>query len=115
MLSRAELQELVLEGEIDTIDVAFTDLYGRLVGKRYDAGFFLEDALENGVHACDYLLTVDIGMEPVAVYAFANWEKGYGDVRLVAHLATLPRPSFRARTALSLGDVTAAGRQGRVG
>ncbi|MCP3919911.1 MAG: glutamine synthetase [bacterium] len=115
MLSRAELQELVLEGEIDTIDVAFTDLYGRLVGKRYDAGFFLEDALENGVHACDYLLTVDIGMEPVAGYAFANWEKGYGDVHLVPDLTTLRRLSFRERTALVLCDVTDASTHAPVG
>ncbi len=47
--------------------LAFTDLYGRLVGKRFDAGFFL-DSIDDGTHVCDYLLTVDIDMEPVPGY-----------------------------------------------
>jgi glutamine synthetase len=105
MLSRSELEELVKTGEIDTVDVAFTDHYGRLVGKRYDASFFLEDALGGGSHACDYLLTVDVDMNPVAGYAFANWEKGFGDVHLVPDLKTLRRLSWREKTALILCDV----------
>ena len=40
-----------------------------------------------GTHACDYLFTVDMEMEPVPGYAFANWDKGYGDVHLVARSA----------------------------
>ena len=32
--------ELIESGEIDTVIVAFTDHYGRLMGKRFDAGFF---------------------------------------------------------------------------
>ena len=35
------------------------------MGKRFDADFFLESAVEDGTHACDYLLTVDMEMEPV--------------------------------------------------
>jgi len=108
MLSRAELERLSETGEIDTVDVAFTDHYGRLVGKRYDAGFFVEDALSGGSHACDYLLTVDVGMNPMPGYAFANWEKGYGDLHLVPDLATLRRLSWRERTALVLCDVVSA-------
>ena len=41
MLSLEELSEKVSAGEIDTVLVAFPDLYGRLMGKRNDAGFFL--------------------------------------------------------------------------
>jgi glutamine synthetase len=105
MLTLPELEELVRTGEIDTVDVAFTDHYGRLLGKRYDASFFLDDALTGGSHACDYLLTTDVDMNPVAGYAFANWETGFGDVHLIPDLDTLRRLSWREKTALVLCDV----------
>lgn len=40
MLSLEELEELVKREEIDTVLMVFTDLYGRFMGKRYDAEFF---------------------------------------------------------------------------
>ena len=79
MLTLDALSRLVAEERIDTVAVVFPDLYGRLMGKRVDADFFLEHVAESGTHACNYLLTVDMEMEPVTGYAFANWEKGYGD------------------------------------
>ncbi len=105
MLTVGELRGLVESGEVDTIDVAFPDLYGRLVGKRFDAEFFLDDALESGTHACDYLLTVDMDMNPVEGYASASWEQGYGDLHLVPDMASLRRLSWRDRTAFVLCDV----------
>jgi glutamine synthetase len=105
MLSLEELQEAVADERVETVIVAFTDLYGRLVGKRYDAEFFLESAALQGSHACDYLLTVDMGMEPVGGYAFANWEKGYGDFHLQPDLGTLRTAAWLDRTALVLCDV----------
>jgi glutamine synthetase len=74
------------------------------MGKRLDARFFL-DTFDAGVHACDYLLTVDMEMEPVAGYTFANWEKGYGDVHLVPDAGTLRVASWLDRTAIVLCDV----------
>lgn len=68
MLSVANLEEKVQTGEIDTVIVGMTDMYGRMVGKRYDAGFFLESALEEGTHACSYLLATDMDMETVPGY-----------------------------------------------
>ncbi|WP_436794095.1 glutamine synthetase family protein [Actinospongicola halichondriae] len=81
--------------------MAFPDLYGRLVGKRLDAAFFLEDPA-GGTHACDYLFTVDMEMEPVDGYAFTDWEQGYGDVHLVPDLATLRICSWLDRTVMVL-------------
>ncbi len=101
----SELRRLVQDGEIDTVVVGFTDHYGRLMGKRFDAEFFVADALDHGTHACDYLLTVDMEMEPVPGYRFANWELGYGDVHLVPDLATLCRAGWSERTALVLCDI----------
>ncbi len=105
MLQLGELEEKVGKGEISTVLVAFSDLYGRLMGKRFDAEFFLEQVAEEGAHACDYLLTVDMEMEPVAGYRFANWERGYGDVHLVPDLATLRVASWLDGTAMVLCDV----------
>ncbi|MAG94074.1 MAG: glutamine synthetase [Planctomycetaceae bacterium] len=105
MLSRDELAESVADGAIDTIVVAFSDLYGRLMGKRFDARFFLEQTAEHGTHACDYLLTVDMEMEPVPGYRFANWELGYGDFHLVPDFETLRRADWLERSAIILCDV----------
>lgn len=105
MLSLDQLHELVGRGEIDTVILGFTDHYGRLVGKRYDAEMFVDEAWQSGTHGCDYLLTVDMEMEPVPGYRFANWELGYGDFHLVPDLHTLRVASWLDRTALVLCDV----------
>jgi glutamine synthetase len=105
MLTREGLSGLVERGEIETVLAVFPDLYGRLLGKRLDAGFFLEEVADGGTHACDYLLTIDMEMEPVSGYAFAGWEQGYGDVHLVPDLATLRVASWLDRTALVIADV----------
>ncbi len=105
MLSVDELQTLHDSGEIDTVIVGFTDHYGRLMGKRFDSGFFLEEGVSSGTHACDYLLTVDVEMEPVPGYTFASWQMGYGDFHLVPDMATLRVASWLPRTALVLCDL----------
>ncbi len=105
MLSLQQLKEHVQSETIDTIVVAFTDHYGRLMGKRFDAEFFLESAVEDGTHGCDYLLTTDMEMEPVPGYDFANWELGYGDFHLVPDLSTLRQASWLDRTAMVMCDV----------
>ncbi len=103
MLTVNELGSAVAEGAIDTVILAVPDLYGRLMGKRLDASFFLDD-VAGGTHVCDYLFTVDMGMEPVPGYAFANWERGYGDMHLVPDLGTLRRVSWLDRTGLVICD-----------
>ena len=105
MLELSELSARVAENEIDTVITAFPDHYGRLVGKRYDAEFFLEETAEHGTHACNYLLTVDMEMEPVQGYKFANWEAGYGDFHLVPDMASLRMASWLDRTAMVICNV----------
>ena len=100
-----QLRDRVADGTIDTVIVGFTDHYGRTMGKRFDAPFFLESCASDGTHGCDYLLTVDMEMEPVEGYAFANWEKGYGDVHLVPDLDTLRPAGWTTDTAIVLCDV----------
>jgi glutamine synthetase len=105
LLDVTSLEQAVAEDSIDTVIVAFTDHYGRLHGKRFDAGFFLEHTVASGTHGCDYLLTVDMEMNPVDGYRFANWELGYGDFHLVPDLTTLRVASWLPGTAVVLCDV----------
>ena len=103
MLSVDELRTAVDEGSIDTVILALPDPYGKLMGKRLDASFFLTD-VARGTHACDYLFTVDMEMEPVTGYEFSSWDLGYGDVHLTPDLATLRKLSWLDRTALVICD-----------
>ena len=105
MLSVKELQSAADDGTIDTIVTAFTDMQGRLFGKRIQAEYFLEEVLEDGVEGCDYLLALDMEMDPVPGYEMANWEKGYGDFGIIPDLATLRRIPWLDRTALVLCDI----------
>ncbi|MAB91601.1 MAG: glutamine synthetase [Planctomycetes bacterium] len=105
MLNVSQLQEAAASGDIETVLVVFTDCYGRFVGKRFDANFFVDKVAENGTHACDYLLTVDMEMSPVPGYATANWDRGYGDFHLVPDFNTLRIASWLVRTAMVLCDV----------
>lgn len=105
MLDTTDLRKLVEAEEVDTVVVAFPDHYGRLHGKRFDAGFFLEEVMAHGTHGCDYLLTVDMEMNPVPGYRYASWERGYGDFHIVPDLATMRLASWLDRSALVIADL----------
>jgi glutamine synthetase len=99
-----QLRSAVASGEIDTVVVAFADMQGRLIGKRFQGEFFVEGAHEE-THGCDYLLANDIDMEPVPGYKAASWDKGYGDFIMKPDLSTLRRTPWLPGTALVLCDV----------
>jgi len=105
MLSLDELAQRVREEQVETVILAFSDHYGRLLGKRFAAGYFGAEVAQRGSHACNYLLTTDMEMEPVPGYRFANWERGYGDFHLVPDLNTLRLASWLEKSALVLADV----------
>ena len=106
MLSYAELEDLVATGDIDTVVVAFTDMQGRLLGKRLHAEFFVEEmGAGHPVEGCNYLLALEMEMDPVPGYEIASWEQGYGDFAVTPDLATLRRIPWLEGTALVLGDV----------
>jgi glutamine synthetase len=105
MLTLDELKKAGDEGTIDTVVTAFTDMQGRLFGKRIEIDYFLEEATEHGVEGCNYLLALDMEMEPVPGYEMANWEKGYGDFGIAPDMTTLRRIPWLDRTAMVLADV----------
>ncbi len=103
-LSFEDLKAAVRAGTIDTVVVAMVDMQARLIGKRFQAEYFVDGAYEE-THACDYLLANDVDMEPVPGYAVASWEKGYGDFVLRPDLSTLRQLPWLEGTALVLADV----------
>lgn len=104
MLDLEALRRLVRDGQIDTVLVCFPDMQGRLMGKRVAAAYYLDQVHEE-THACNYLLTVDMEMEPVPGFKAASWETGYGDFVLKPDAATLRRIPWLEGTALVIADV----------
>ena len=104
MLELKQLEALIEKDEIDTVLVCFPDMQGRLVGKRVAGHFFLE-TIRHEMHACNYLLALDIEMEPVPGYKAASWDKGYGDFTVKCDMSTLRRIPWLEGTALVIGDL----------
>ena len=104
-LDRATLTALVEAGDIDTVVMAFPDLFGRLVGKRTTGRFFLEHVAEHGTENCDYLIACDIENNPVPGYRFASYDQGYGDMVARADWNAAWRVPWVDRTALVICDV----------
>ena len=106
MLTLEELQEDVAAGTVDTVIACFTDMQGRLMGKRLDADFFLaENEAGHPGEGCNYLLALEMEMDPVPGYAIASWERGYGDFGLRPALETLRRIPWHEATAMVQCDV----------
>ena len=106
MLSFEELTKEVDAGDIDTVVVAFTDMQGRLMGKRMEAHFFVgEMEHKNPIEGCNYLLALEMEMDPVPGYEIASWERGYGDFSMVPDFSTMRRIPWLEGTALVLCDV----------
>jgi len=98
------LKSKIKRNEIDTVIVAFPDVFGRLVGKRFTGKFFLNHVLKSSTHGCNYLLTVNIEMDPMDGFKLANWDKGFGDFEMRPDLSTLRELPWQAGTALVLCD-----------
>ena len=99
------LESLIRTGEVDTVLAVFPDGLGRLLGKRVVGRYFLDHVLSDGAHACIYLFTVDMEMEPLPGFKLASWERGYGDMKLVPDLRTWRLLPWLPKTALVFCDV----------
>jgi glutamine synthetase len=106
LVSQAELESLVADGEIDTVIVAFCDMQGRLTGKRVSARLFVEDVAEHGAECCNYLLAVDVDMNTVDGYAISSWETGYGDMVMTPDFSTLRLLPWLPGTAMVMADLS---------
>src|SRR2546423_7877749 len=105
MLTLQQLRDLISVGRIDTVQLAMTDMQGRLQGKRLSAEFFLDEVAAHDTEACSYLLAVDVDMNTVHGYETSSWDTGYGDFVLKPDLSTLRNLPWEPGTALVLADV----------
>jgi glutamine synthetase len=105
-LSMARLQQTVDSGHVDTVLVCFTDMQGRLQGKRVHAKHFLSEVMEHGTEACNYLLAVDVDMNTVDGYQISSWDLGYGDFVLRPDMSTLRAAPWWPSTAMVQCDLT---------
>ena len=65
--------------------VVFTDMQGRLQGKRIHARYFLDEVAGHAWRR-NYLLAVDVEMNTVSGYEISSWEQGYGDFLITPDL-----------------------------
>ena len=105
-LTLEQLRVAVGEGEIDTVVLAFTDMQGRLQGKRLSSEYFLDEVVHHFSEGCNYLLAVDVDMNTVDGYAMSSWERGYGDFMLVPDMSTLRQLPWNEGSVLVLADLT---------
>ncbi len=106
MLTLERLRVEVSDGTVDTVVLAFTDMQGRLQGKRLSAEFFLDEVAEHYSEGCNYLLAVDVEMNTVDGYAMSSWDRGYGDFVMMPDMATLRRVPWHEGTVMVTADLT---------
>jgi glutamine synthetase len=99
-----QLKAQVRAGKIDTVIVALADPFGRLVGKRFRADVFVDSIAQHGTHGCNYLLTVNLEMDPLDGFKVASWGQGFGDFSLKPDLETLRVLPWQPGAALVLCD-----------
>jgi len=105
-LTLDQLTSAVADKQVDTVIVAFTDMQGRLVGKRVAARLFLDDIAAHGAECCNYLLAVDVENNTVDGYQISSWERGYSDMVMVPDMKTLRWAPWLPGSVLVTADLT---------
>ncbi|MBR9650572.1 glutamine synthetase family protein [Thalassovita aquimarina] len=99
-----ELKTAVADADIDTVLVCTIDMQGRLMGKRFHAQHFIDDAWEE-THCCNYMLATDMEMATPDGYAATSWAAGYGDYIMKPDLGTIRPVPWLEGTAMVLCDL----------
>src|SRR5262245_36104277 len=98
------LKTKIRKGEIDTIITVAPDVFGRLIGKRFTGDYFVEHVAGHGTHGCNYLLTVNLEMDPQDGFQIANWDKGFGDFEFRPDASTIRSLPWQPGAVLVLCD-----------
>jgi glutamine synthetase len=104
-LTMENLLDQIRVGRIDTVIVAFTDMQGRLQGKRLHGVYFADHVVGHGTEGCNYLLAVDVDMNTVGGYQISSWDKGYGDMEFVLDERTIRLLTHLPATAMVQCDL----------
>ncbi|MDD5303068.1 MAG: glutamine synthetase family protein [Elusimicrobia bacterium] len=105
MNNASSLLAAIKKGKFHTVILAMPDMQGRWIGKRFTARHFAKSVAGHGTHACAYLLTVDMEMDPVPGFALTSWDKGYQDFALMPDFSTWRGLAWLPGTALVVADV----------
>ncbi|MGW0332266.1 glutamine synthetase family protein [Streptomyces sp. NPDC003011] len=98
------LRELVDRGAVSTVLLAVPDMQGRLKGKRFGAGHFLDRVAAGGADMCAYVLATDVEMRPLDGFALASFDTGYGDMSVLPDPGAVHQLAWMPRTALVFAD-----------
>ncbi len=111
MKNSASLLAAIKKNTFHTVILAMPDMQGRWVGKRFTARHFAKSVASHGTHACAYLLTVDMEMDPLSGFALTSWDKGYQDLALLPDFLTWRALAWLPGTALVVADAFDAARK----
>ena len=87
-LSVHDLRRRINEGDIDTVVVTFTDMQGRLQGRRLHAAYFAEHVLDHGDESSAHLFAVDVDMNIADRYGLSS-SGNHGEMTLVLDPQTI--------------------------
>lgn len=105
MMNLEALTQKIQAGEIDTVIVAFPDVFGRMSGKRFTGPYFLDAVAKHGTHVCSYLITLNLEQDPWEDFAVANWDKGFNDFHMVPDAGRVFLVPWMPGTAFVMGDL----------
>jgi glutamine synthetase len=99
-----EIASLIAEHHIHTVEVAITDTYGHLRGKRVPAQRFVDTVAVHGAHIADAIYVMDVQCDLIDS-PYINMATGFLDMHLEPDLATFRilhhRPGYA--TVMSIG------------
>ncbi|WP_246095973.1 glutamine synthetase family protein [Streptomyces botrytidirepellens] len=95
---------------VHSVILGLTDMAGRLKGKTFDAGVFLDRIADSGAGMCAYVLATDVDMNPLPDFDLSSWDTGYGDLHLVPDLNTIRLLPWSSGTVLVHADASINGR-----
>jgi glutamine synthetase len=104
-LTMADLDFEIEKKSVDTILVAFSDLQGRLVGRRCTTEHFLSEVMPGGMRMPSYLLTLDAASATAPGFALSATASGLGDLLLRLDMTALFRMPWEPGTVGVLGDL----------
>ncbi|WP_167096777.1 glutamine synthetase family protein [Mycobacterium sp. DL592] len=99
------LTEAIANGDIDEVEVAWTDQLGHAAGKRVPAGELHEHIRNGGIAFSSGQLTWNVAAEVQENLHFASWDTGFRDIYAVPDLSTARPLPWRERVAHVVADI----------
>ncbi len=99
------LNDAITNGDIDEVEVAWTDQLGHAAGKRVPAENLTEHIGNGGIAFSSGQLTWNVAAEVQDDLHFASWDTGFRDIYAVPDLSTARPLPWRDRVAHVVADI----------